>query len=397
MNLSVLMVGREFPPHIVGGVAEHTYHLVKHLLDKGVDVNVLAFGDPRNSNDVVEFVKPKSSIISRRNMGLGYDSKIPLDIARITRIVRERLRSYDYDILHIQEPYIGGLMTYNNRKITTIHDTSYGELKGIARYGFSDHNVKRTLFYVSMGYPMEFLNIINSKFIIVPSIGVAKELLSIYHAPRKKLKVIYNGVEKPEPNEPSRDEARSKLGLRDDEVLIFTSAQHIARKRLDLLIYAARKLRDKGLKNFKILIGGKGPLTPELIRLRNKLGLNKLVSFTGWLNREELIVYYNAIDIFVVTSDYEAGPITLLEAGIRRKPIVSSRIDGFPILMKDGVHGLLFKPGDPNDLADRLEQLIKDRDLRDRLAAGAYNFASNFTWDKAADKTIRVYMECLQH
>ncbi len=397
MKLSVLMVGREYPPHIVGGVATHTYHLVRHLLKKNVSVHVLSFGNPENSNRIVEFIMPRSSIISRRNMGIARDLMIPEDIARLTKIVKERLSTGEYDILHVQEPYVGGLMGYSGRKVVTIHDTSYGELRGILRYGMAEHNIKRTLFYVSMGYPMEFLNIFNSRFIIAPSPGVARELLVVYKAPKGKIRIIPNGVEEPSPNEPRRTEARKMLGFSDDEVIIFTTAQHIARKRLDLLIRATSILRDRGIKGFRVIIGGRGPLTSNLQELIDRLGLHTTVSMPGWLSRDELIKYYNAADVFVVTSDYEAGPITLLEAGIRGKPIVSSRIDGFPILMEDGVDGLLFRPGDPIDLANKLETLITDEGLRKRLGRGAYKFASRFTWDRAADMTIKVYRECLEN
>ena len=386
---------REYPPYVVGGVAVHTYHLVRTLREKGVEVDVASFGNPRQSGNGVFFLEPTSSIISRRNENISRDLRVPLDIVRFTRFTQGLIRERKYDVVHVQEPYVGGLVKHPC-KVTTVHDTSYGEMKAIVHSGLTGHNLKRAVFFSTLGYVMEFASIATSNAIIVPSPQVKEELIHVYKARRKRIFVIPNGVEPPKTGEPSRDEARRTLGLPRDKVVIFTVAQHIARKRLDVLLKALAILRERA-DGFKAVIGGEGPLTPLLKEMARELGLlGDYVEFTGWIPSGKLPLYYRASDVFVVTSEYEAGPMTLLEAGLRGVVLVSSRIPGLPALMREGVEGLRFPPGDPEALASILHRLIEDPSLRAKLSAGARRFAEGLTWDRVAGLTIRVYDEVLQ-
>lgn len=389
--MNVLMVTREYPPFEVGGIARHTYCLVRYLRRLGVECTVLSFGDPGCSGGDVVFVKPRSSIISRRGSRIVEDVRVPVEIARLTVKARELLSTGSFDLLHVQEPYVGGFVGYDGRKVTTIHDTSYGEMKGIVNHPLTLHNFKRAVFYVALGYLMEFTSIRSSRVLIAPSYEVKYELTRVYGVPEGKVEVIPNGVEPPSSDEPSREEAKTLCGLPQDKILIFTTAQHVARKRLDILVKAVKILRERGVDGFLVVVGGEGPLTPSLKTLVRRYSLESYVRFTGWIPDSRLPVYYRAADIFVVTSDYEAGPMTLLEAGVRGAALVCSRIGGFASMMRDRVDGLLFPPGNPSRLADLLEKLIADEGLRRRLGCNAERFASRFTWRNVAVKTKTVY------
>jgi len=392
--MRVLMVTREYPPFIVGGVGRHTYYLTKYLKKKGLYVRVISFGDSKLSNDEVLFVEPKSSIISRELKSIAEDVKVPLDIARFTNTVKHLLKSGEYDIVHVQEPYVGGLVNYEY-KITTIHDTSFGEIKSYLKY-FEAGSLKRIAFYITLGYLMEFASIATSKIIINPSPDVVWETIRVYRVPLEKIRMIPNGVEEPLENEPDKLTARKVLGLPEDRFIVFTTTQHVARKRLDILIKAAKILKKRGVKNFVVMIGGLGPLTNYLRKLVADLGVNDVVKFVGWIPEEELSLYYRASDVFVVTSEYEAGPLTMLEVGIRGIPlIVSDASSGFMMIARDGVDCLKFKLGDYLDLAEKISSIIYDHRLRSALARGARRFASNFKWDRIAEKTIAVYREVL--
>ena len=394
--MHVLMITREYPPFQVGGISTHTYHLARNLRKLGVKTTVLSYGDPNHSDEETIFIEPNSSVISKSDAGISNDIKIPLDIAKLTRKAKQLLETREYDLVHVQEPYVAGLTVYSDRKITTIHDTSYGELKGIIHHPLTKHNIKRALFFITIGYLMEFASIANSKYIITPSPQVKQELEKIYKANPRTLRMIPNGVEPPSPDEPAREEAREKLGLPQDKTIIFTVSQHVARKRLDILIEAAKILRDKQVGNIQVIIGGKGPLTPVLENMVHQYNLENLVKLVGWIPGSLLPTYYRAADIFVVTSDYEAGPITLLEAGIRGLALVSTRINGFPALMKNGHDGILYPPGNPWKLAEALEKLVENEDHRRRLGRNAVKFASKYTWRKIAQLTRQVYLETLQ-
>ena len=391
------MVTREYPPFEVGGVAKHTYYLVKHLKEVGVDCFVLSFGNPAYSSVDVFFVAPKSSIISKNDLGIKKDINIPIDIAKLTKVAKKLLSEGNFDLVHVQEPYVGGLITYRGHKVTTIHDTSFGELRGIIRYPPSRHNLKRAFFFIGVGYFMEWVSLANSKLIITPSYEVKKELVEIYRADGNKVIVIPNGVEPPAVNEPSKDKARELLGVGHEDIIIFSTAQHVARKRFDVLIDAIKILVNWEVNRFKVFLGGKGPLTPELRRMVERYGLNDVVNFLGWIPDSKLPLWYKACDIFVITSDYEAGPMTLLEAGIRGSALVSSRIGGFASYMESGVDGLLFTPGNSFELAGKLRTLIEDESLRKMLGNAAIKFAYKFSWRNVALLTKKLYLDVLRN
>ena len=392
--LRVLMVGREYPPYIVGGVATHTRSLVRALRRRGHVVDVVSFGYGgvvrESQRGRVFFIEPSSSIISRRDEGVARDARVPYDIVRLVSFVQGLLRSSNYDVLHVQEPYVGGPIIYE-KKVTTIHDTSYGEIRAIFHSGLSGHNARRLLFYASMGYLFEYLSLATSRAIIVPSPQVRDELVHVYHAGGlAEIIVVPNGVEEPSPSEPSREKAKRVLGL-GNKLVVFTTAQHVARKRLETLIHAARLLRDKWRGRAVIVIGGAGPLSPRLRRLAESHGLRGFVVFTGWIPGEKLPLYYRAADVFVVTSEYEAGPIALLEAAIRGAAIVSTRIPLFPALLRHMQNAVLYPVGDYEALARGIEMLLSDPGLRERLGRAAVEFAKRFTWGRVAGMTEAVY------
>ena len=128
--MRVLFAAREYPPFEVGGVAKHTFYLVKHLRNLGVECEVLSFGNSKFSEDGTRFIDPSSSIISRSNSAITSDARIPFDIRRYGRIANELIGKEDFDIVHVEEPYVGAFVKHN-RKVTTLHDTSYGEMKSI--------------------------------------------------------------------------------------------------------------------------------------------------------------------------------------------------------------------------------------------------------------------------
>jgi len=388
------MVTREYPPFIVGGVGRHTYYLSKYLKKKGIDVKVISFGDPRLNNEDILFVKPNSSIISRESTNIAEDIKIPFDIMRLTGFIKTLLKNDRFDIVHVQEPYVGGLINYEY-KVTTIHDTSFGEIKGYLKY-FESESLKRTIFYITMGYAMEFSSIATSKIIINPSPDVVWEMVNVYKVSLEKIRLIPNGVEEPSTNEPDKNSARQMIGVSEDNFIIFTTAQHVARKRIETLIMASKILKEKKFKNFTVLIGGKGPLTEYFKKLVFDLDVHDVVRFIGWISDDKLPLYYKAADVFVITSEYEAGPLTMLEAGIRGVPLIVSNVSsGFMMIARDGIDCLKYRLGDFNDLAEKILLLANDDRLRRRLSRGAREFASLFKWDRIAEKTINVYKEVL--
>ncbi len=394
--MNVLFVTREYPPFEVGGVAVHTFNLVNALEALGVGCHVLSFGDPAYSTSQVTFIEPHSSVISKANLPVYMDLKIPFDVLRLTKAVNHLLRKARFDVVHVQEPYVGAFVKHAN-KITTIHDTSVGEIQAILNQQLTSTTLKRVAFYTVFGLFYELMCAASSTRVIVPASQVKAELERFYGVSEGKLSIVRNGVVIPQLTAATnKASAKQALGLDPKKPLIFTSAQHIARKRLDTLLLALKQLRNQGLTDYTVVIGGNGPINNHLLNLTEKLGLSGAILFPGWLTREKLTAYQEAADIFVLTSEYEAGPISLLEAMSWKAAAVTSDIQGFPSLMQDGVDGLLFPVGDYTAVSGCLKKLLTDESLRMRLSVAARAFAEQFDWTTVAQQTLRIYQSTVQ-
>jgi glycosyltransferase involved in cell wall biosynthesis len=155
----------------------------------------------------------------------------------------------------------------------------------------------------------------------------------------------------------------------NDVPVIASMSRHDPRKGIDILIRALTILASRGVA-FKARIGSGGALLPWHRRLAGKLGLGSRIEFTGWL--EDPGELYRACDIFVLPSLEEgSGAISLLEAMMHGKCIIASNIDGIPEDVRHGEEAWLVPPADPVALADALQALLSDDDLRRRLSAAA--------------------------
>ncbi len=395
-DLKVLVVAREYGKFIVGGAGVATSKLVEYLRNEGIEVYVLSFGSPEYSNELDHYIKPKSSILieSKQKTKTSHDIMLLFDIERITRKAKNLAKKLGIDIIHVQEPYIGGFISHK-AKITTIHDTSYREILTLKTTGFHDfQSMKKMFFYSTLGFLMEYLSISSSHIIIAPSSIVKKELIEVYKTPKDKVYVIHNGVDIKYKFTYTKLDARKRLGLPLDKIVIFTASRHIPGKRLDLLIKAVYELvkKDWNLKrNLFVVIGGSGPITPQLERMVNNLGLNDVVSFTGWIDRDSIHLYYLASDIYVFPSSSESAPLSLLEACAYGLPIVTTRVGDYAMMMKDYRHALVIPPNNLNKLIEALLMAIKDEQIRLKLSINARKFAEQFSWKEIARKHIKLY------
>jgi glycosyltransferase involved in cell wall biosynthesis len=113
--------------------------------------------------------------------------------------------------------------------------------------------------------------------------------------------------------------------------------------------------------------------------------------FVGWLSQEELPRHLRAAAMLAMpTVAQEALGRTAVEALGVGRPVVASRIGGLPDTVVDGETGLLCEPGDADDLARKIEALLDDVGLRERLGqAGRRRFEEHYTWDVIVEKHYR--------
>ena len=166
---------------------------------------------------------------------------------------------------------------------------------------------------------------------------------------------------------------RSGLGLDRSVVLGYISSL-VGYEGVETLLAAVRELRDRGHGDVRGLIVGDGAARSGLEATCARLGLEGAVTFTGRVPHDEVLAYYEAIDIFVVPRRDErvcrlVTPLKPVEAMAMQRCVVVSALPALEELITPGVSGFTFTADDAGSLADVVEPLIADP--RQRAEAGA--------------------------
>lgn len=174
----------------------------------------------------------------------------------------------------------------------------------------------------------------------------------------------------PDPIKPSwRDELRQSRN--QDTINVTTISRLYVTKGLNYLLQAMVHIIQKHpATQFRVY--GDGELRQELLDYAEELGLDGEAIFAGaFTRRNELSQIMSQTDIFVLPSILEGQPLGLVEAMAYGCPIVAASVGGIPELIQDGVNGLLCPPHDSTGLAERINILIENPDLRHRLGCEA--------------------------
>jgi len=142
-------------------------------------------------------------------------------------------------------------------------------------------------------------------------------------------------------------------------------------KRIDLFIDTIASLRNDHKLEVEGSICGDGPLLQTMKQYANTKGVAKFIHFRGFVHDME--PEWASIDALVMPSDHEGLPMTLLEALLRKVPVVAHNAGGIPEVLDHGNSGLLVDNHSATGYADKLAQLIKQPEMATQLAANGQN------------------------
>lgn len=134
----------------------------------------------------------------------------------------------------------------------------------------------------------------------------------------------------------------------------------------------------------------------RLHALRARLGVEHAVRFAGAQPQDRLPLYYASADIVTMPSHYESFGMAALEGLACGRPVVATSAGGPALIVEDGVSGLHTPPDDPAALADRLERLLLDADMREAMAHAARERAAQYGWSSVAGEILGVYRSQLE-
>jgi len=166
------------------------------------------------------------------------------------------------------------------------------------------------------------------------------------------------------------------------------------RKNFSGLIEAYALMRGKGHRiggqGLKLVIaGGKGWLYDEIFAQVEEWGLENEVIFPGFIADEDLPALYNLAELFVFPSLYEGFGLPPLEAMACGTPVITSDRPSLPEVV--GEAGLMVEATDSQELAEAMEQVLTDENLRREMGEKGLEQAAKFTWEAAAGKLLDMY------
>ena len=172
-------------------------------------------------------------------------------------------------------------------------------------------------------------------------------------------------------------------------------------KGIDTAIEAMIKLVfDQGQREIRLSLAGSGSVEYEdhLRGLVNEAGLTGYVSFLGWVPPEEMPGLLRKFDVLLLPSIWpEPFSRAVLEGMISGSVVIATRTGGTPEIVLDGENGLLFMPGNSEDLAQKIARLVDDPELRRKLAeAGKQTIMEGFTIARMMDD-IESFLEAVAH
>jgi len=294
---------------------------------------------------------------------------------------------------------------YKGPFVVTIHDTTISFYPG----------KKMNSWWRRCAYNLVIRSAVKrAKKIITVSDNTKHDVVKLFSVPESKIQTIWNGVgeEFREISENEKKEVRKKFGLAE-KFLLYTGNWREHKNLVGLLEAFHRIIDSKTFSNLQgenmdsrlqnlvsaipqsrielIITGKPDPYYPEVTQTIKKLHLEPFVKLLGLIDQADLVRLYGAATVYVFPSFYEGFGLPPLEAMASGTPAVCSKVSAIPEICGDAVE--YFNPHDPNQMAQKIAQVMEDENLRKNLIVQGKERLKLFSWDRAASETLKIYKE----
>ena len=394
--MNVCFVTPEYFP-ISGGTGAYVYYLSHNLQKLGHNVHVVA-------RDKQDSEKTINGIHVHYIKGLGNALTRYWRFSRsASKKIEELNKQKGLDIIHANLPLVPSFAIPNDSSkaiVCAVHSTWKGEAMVTKRDNPKELNPNEKSMlrfnFVLRSYEKKLMK--RSDALIAVSKYTVDELTELYGINKKKIHVIYNGVDiqkfKPRPN---RAELRREFGLAEDTKIVLFVGRLYHRKGLETLLHSIPPVL-KEFSNVKFVISGKGFKQKEenLKNLAKQLDIEEHVTFLGYVPDGKLPNLYSASNIFVLPAIYENFPFAILEAQSAGLPVISTKVGGIPEFLVDNENGFLIDPGDPPQLTQRVLTLLHDPKLAKEMGdRGRRLIEEKFDWHLITGQVIDLYQKLL--
>lgn len=373
----------KFPPYSAG-MGAVAFEQVKRLAEMGHEVSVFTL-------DQKEKLDP-----AKINFQVGYLKAFPrLGNGGFCPQIIKKLK--DFDIVHLHYPFFGvqevlwlgkKLGLIKAKLVITYHmDASFDNvllkilswpslLTRKSLFKTADHVCSASLDYVTHSAIKNIYHKHQDKFVEIP--------FGVSHSPE-------------DINRSRLEEIKKQISWHGEaKYILFVGNLDKAHyfKGVDVLLKAFKKLSNYELlvTSYKLLVIGDGDLRSTYEKQAAGLKISDYVYFSGRVSDEDLPCYYYLSDVVVLpsTTSAEAFGLVLAEAESFGKPIIGSDLPGVRSVV--GEAGLLVKPGDIDDLAEKLKIILSNENLRQQFsAAGLSQVKAKYRWDEHVKRLNEIY------
>lgn len=366
-RLRVLHIGKFYHP-CRGGIETYLKTLCENLND-ALDLRVLvANTSPKTISETV------NGVAVTRVMNIGSLSSSPITPTLLREIVKQKP-----DIVHLHHPnpiaelsYLLARILHRSKLVITWHSDIVRQKNLLRLYSPMLHLLLRRAHAICVATP----NHISSSAFLP------------YYKDKCRLTTFPVNSDALQANTKTVQRLRESVGWRP---IVLAVGRLVYYKGFDVLINAMQHI------DACLLIIGEGELKRALNMQIKQLGLAEKVSLIEM--QEDIGSYYAACDVFVLpsTRKSEAFGFVQLEAMFFGKPVVSTRLGtGVEYVNRHNETGFTVEPNSPTALANAINQLLQDKELRDRFGENARRrVLENFTTEQAAKSVLRVYEEVL--
>ncbi|HWZ19148.1 MAG TPA: glycosyltransferase [Ktedonobacteraceae bacterium] len=380
--MRIMIVTDQYPP-MVGGVPTVTQGLAVDFANRGNQVWVVA---PSSGQRDVHRLEQKVHVyrFSSFEWPTYEDLRIPfLPILPFRRL----LKKIDPDIIHIHSPIVLGniaqIVAGSLRKPVIV--TNHYLPINLSRSLSSDPLFGKPFMNVTYSYLVHFCN--RCEYVTAPTMTALNLLYE--HGLRAPAQAISNGVDLKKFSPGDRDiRLQQHFHLPQDRPLILSVNRLSQEKRIDVLIDAVAKMT----QDAHIAIASTGPAEAELRAKVEQLNLMDKVSFLGFVPDKDLASLYRLADIFAIPSEAELQSLATMEAMACGLPVVSADAYALPELVHHELNGFLFQRGDSEEMAQYLDVLVIDEELRRHMGSKSLEIIAKHDRIQVLDQWEALYL-----
>lgn len=353
------------------GIGRYVYELTRRLFTIDQQNEYILF---LNDPEYKKFIPPHSRVQKVRVNAKHYSWREQWHFYRI-------LQKAKIDLMHFT--HFNAPVLYRRPSVVTIHDLTLSFYPG----------KKMTKWFHRTAYHLVFgTTVRHARTVIAVSKNTAKDLTKLYPQTAQKTKVIYEGVGAEfftEYDAGALQAAREKIGIHGPYIL-YTGVWRSHKNVTGLIRAFAALVKKKLFDGQLVLTGRPDPLYPEVKETIRREKITDRVICPGLVDERTLIALYRGAALYVMPSFYEGFGLPVLEAFASGCPVVASHASSLPEIC--GQHAAhFFNPQSISSMVDAMAEVLHKPELREKLIAAGTQRVQDFSWDRMAEETLKMY------